>query len=139
MLHVWGIENSGAVHVVCLSSVSGICAVGLCGRAFCVVPGSFRSRLLLVHCGPFESGVAVMVRFLLLALLLAPSGAFAEVVSCASACTMTFVVSIDAFPAMTPEQVADYMELWGKFILVGVVVVCLKAIYARFRLSKYEG
>lgn len=42
-------------------------------------------------------------------------------------------------PDMTADQVSDYMQLWALFLGLGVVVLCLKAIYSRFRLSKYEG
>jgi hypothetical protein len=39
----------------------------------------------------------------------------------------------------TSEQVADYMGLWSLFLAAAVVVICAKAIYSRFKLSKYEG
>lgn len=43
------------------------------------------------------------------------------------------------FPAMTEGEVADYMTLWYLFLSLGVTVLCAKALYSRFRLSKYEG
>lgn len=85
---------------------------------------------------------------LVAALLLLPGLAVSQtVVTCGSACTVTMVLSAStvtgtvtaAFPDMTADQVADYMQLWGLFLGLGVVVLCMKALYARFKLSKYEG
>jgi hypothetical protein len=42
-------------------------------------------------------------------------------------------------PDMTSDQIADYMALWSLFLAAGVLVICARAIYARVRLSKYEG
>jgi hypothetical protein len=43
------------------------------------------------------------------------------------------------FPEMTTGQVADYMTVWSAFLGAAVLVVLAKALYSRFRLSKYEG
>lgn len=53
-------------------------------------------------------------------------------VTCNGTCTMTITLG---WPELTSEKVSDYMELWGLFIAIGVVVLCLKSVYNRFRID----
>lgn len=61
------------------------------------------------------------------------------VIECTASCavTVTHVVTLDGFTGLTPEKVADYVELWGAFLVAAVVVLCAKALYKRFRVD-YE-
>ena len=67
-------------------------------------------------------------------LVLAAGVASAQVIECASACTVTINHSFDT---LTPEKVEDYMALFAAFILAAAVVLGAKAIYQRFRVD-YE-
>jgi hypothetical protein len=82
---------------------------------------------------------------LVLAVLAGPVSAQVNITTCEAACTITHVVSVSpgtlttvAAP-MTAEQVVDYLALWSLLLLAAVTAICGKAIYSRFKLSKYEG
>lgn len=53
-------------------------------------------------------------------------------VNCTGTCTMVITLK---WPEITEEEVTDYATLWGLFLAVGVTVICLKALYNRFRID----
>jgi hypothetical protein len=53
---------------------------------------------------------------------------------CESTCTVAITVQ---WPAMTSDQVADYMQLWAAFLAAGVFVLVAKALYNRFRVDHH--
>jgi hypothetical protein len=58
-------------------------------------------------------------------------------ITCAGSCslTVTHLIQLDGFTGLTPEKVGDYVALWGAFLVAAVVVLCVKAIYRRFRID----
>jgi uncharacterized membrane protein AbrB (regulator of aidB expression) len=91
-------------------------------------------------------GACLRVLALVLAVLAGPVSAQVNITTCEAACTITHVVSVAntgtltviAAP-LTSDQIADYLALWSSFLVAAVTVICAKAIYSRFKLSKYEG
>ncbi len=58
----------------------------------------------------------------------------AQTIECSGACTVTVVHEFNA-QTLTPERVADYLALFGAFLVAAVVVLCAKSLYNRFRID----
>ena len=57
------------------------------------------------------------------------------IVTCSSACTVTHVLTPAGGVGLTPEKIETYMELWSAFLVAAIGVLCVKAIYNRFRVD----
>jgi hypothetical protein len=57
-------------------------------------------------------------------------------VVCSTECTVTHLVAVDlSGSGLGADQVADLFALWGLLLITGVLVLCAKALYNRFRID----
>lgn len=64
--------------------------------------------------------------------------ATAQTIECSGSCTVTIEHEFSA-DTLTPERVADYLELFSAFLVAAVLVLCIKSLYNRFRIDSNHG